>query len=307
MGRYKQPTLARRASEGISIQAKDDAGRPWTATVTATRGEVLAPVWARGHLRDLEDHFATRRGDIADLEKKIVATSLKFGVLCRFTAFVAVDVTEVINDGGHMKRVTQPVDAAAGWDMLHPRQGETMFRAAIGMAAPGRLPSPMASAPAAPPSMESIVSIDASLTTMDFDPIESAARASKSKSSLVFSKRRRLKSADSDESAKKAMLAGPGLSAYRQRAADLLTRLEAATDRVRELGVLSVKLDELLDDLKSIGTPEAERQPLADLLTELRTFLANASPSTAEVKRMGERCREVLTTFAGTRSAKFWA
>jgi len=113
------------------------------------------------------------------------------------------------------------------------------------------------------------------------------------------------------ESQKNAKAATLDLTAYRQRAADLLKRLEAATDRVRELGVLSVKLEELLDDLTSISAPESDRKPLADLLTELRTFLASPSPSATEVAQMGMRCDEVLTAFATgvapRRKAKFWA
>src|SRR5207249_3461659 len=42
----------------------------------------------------------------------------RFGVLCRFTAFVAVDVKEVVNPGGQVHRVIQPVEPAAGWGML---------------------------------------------------------------------------------------------------------------------------------------------------------------------------------------------
>jgi Ca-activated chloride channel family protein len=44
-----------------------------------------------------------------------VATSLRFGVLCRFTAFVAVD-SRVIDAGGELRRVTQPVELPSGWD-----------------------------------------------------------------------------------------------------------------------------------------------------------------------------------------------
>src|SRR5262249_11928974 len=130
MGRYKCVAPARSASDGLCIQAKDDAGRPWTTTVSATRGDVLAPVWARGHVRNLEDRYATDRGDRAQLEKQIVATSLKFGVFCRCTAYVAVDVTEVVNEGGQVKRVTQPVELPAGWEL--PEREEVLICAVGG-------------------------------------------------------------------------------------------------------------------------------------------------------------------------------
>src|SRR6185295_1478381 len=85
----------------------------------------MTAIWARAHLRDLEDTYAT---GAVHLEQDIVATSLRHGVLCRFTAFVAVD-TEVVTGGTPTHRVLQPVEPAAGWDMLagtgfaHPAPG----------------------------------------------------------------------------------------------------------------------------------------------------------------------------------------
>ena len=49
------------------------------------------------------------------MEKRIVKTSLRFGVLCRFTAFVAVD-SRVVAEGGVPHRVMQPVEVPAGWE-----------------------------------------------------------------------------------------------------------------------------------------------------------------------------------------------
>src|SRR5262249_24575229 len=77
-----------------------------------------AAVWARGQVRELEDRYVTHPGEQTKLEKQIVATSLKFGVLCRFTSFVAVYVKEDVNPDGHMHRITQPGEPAAGWAMM---------------------------------------------------------------------------------------------------------------------------------------------------------------------------------------------
>ena len=49
------------------------------------------------------------------LEQTIIATSLRFGVLCRFTAYVAVDRAAVVNEGGEVHQITQPVEMPAGW------------------------------------------------------------------------------------------------------------------------------------------------------------------------------------------------
>jgi Ca-activated chloride channel family protein len=297
MGRYKRTVPARSASDGLCVQAKDDAGRPWTATVPATRGEVLAPVWARGHVRDLEDRYATDRGDRAELEQQIVATSLKFGVLCRFTAYVAVDVTEVVNEGGQVKRVTQPVELPAGWEL--PEREEVLICAVGG----GSLRMSRAMAPP----KASVRSRSASGT---FGKIVDSLFGATDRGNTPGSRpsKKRMKGVPDAET-----LEGPSsldLNAYRVRAADMLKRLEAATDRKRELGVLSVKLEELLDDLTSIGASDSDRKPLADLLAELRTFLARL-PTADEVIEMGQRCHDVLTTFAAGAAprskAKFWA
>jgi hypothetical protein len=90
----------------------------------------------------------------------------------------------------------------------------------------------------------------------------------------------------------------PDLSAYRQRADELRRRLESATDAARELGVLALKLEDLLDDLRSVGASDDDRRPLTDLLAELRTFLAQPAPAAGEVADQAKRAGEALTAFA---------
>lgn len=115
----------------VQVRGSAADGQPWQTSVTAavSADAGLAAYWARGRVRDLEDGFASGHGD-ADTERKIVEISLKFGVLCRFTAFVAID-TRVVNQGGAMKRVTQPVDSPSGWDMLDA-QADGVFPSALG-------------------------------------------------------------------------------------------------------------------------------------------------------------------------------
>jgi Ca-activated chloride channel family protein len=92
----------------------------------ASSGTPATALWARARLRDLEDGYACAapgRADVLEaLERQIVATSLRFGVACRFTAFVAVD-SRVVTDGGTPHRVTQPVEFPAGWEMALPAPG----------------------------------------------------------------------------------------------------------------------------------------------------------------------------------------
>jgi Ca-activated chloride channel family protein len=110
-GRYEGST-----SGTVTISGTGVTGAPFRATVPATSATApaLGAIWARSRLRDLEDRYAVDGGD--QLAKEIVDTSLRFGVLCRFTAYVAID-TRVVNEGGEVHRVTQPVELPSGWEM----------------------------------------------------------------------------------------------------------------------------------------------------------------------------------------------
>ena len=76
--------------------------------------------------------LATTAAELGSLEDQITEVSLRYGVLCRFTAFVAVD-SRVVTDGGVPHRVTQPVELPAGWDPV----GFGLPRAAVASAALG--------------------------------------------------------------------------------------------------------------------------------------------------------------------------
>ena len=88
-GRYRGPPDA----GGATLAATAADGRPWGLTVPArvTVNPALAPAWARGYVRQLEDRSVTRAADRPALRQRAVAASLRFGVLSRFTAFVAVE------------------------------------------------------------------------------------------------------------------------------------------------------------------------------------------------------------------------
>ena len=111
-GRY------RGAPQGaLIVQAREGEGKPWFATVPARRSHnpAIAPLWARGRVRELEDRFTVARAGRDQIEKQILETSLRFGVLCRFTSFVAVDRVKVVNPGGEVRLVTQAIEMPEGW------------------------------------------------------------------------------------------------------------------------------------------------------------------------------------------------
>jgi len=99
----------------ITVQARDANGQYWSATVQPTlcTNAAVGQVWARGHIRELEDRCIVNASH-AELQKRIIDTSLRFGVLCRFTAYVAVDHV-IANRTGEMNRVTQAVEKPDGW------------------------------------------------------------------------------------------------------------------------------------------------------------------------------------------------
>src|SRR5690606_24713127 len=116
----------------------------WTvqAQASTVAGDAVTAVWARAHLRDLEDRFASLPygQDHDGLEQRIVATSLRFGVLCRFTAWVAVD-ERVVTEGGEPHRVVQPVELPSGWEPPEARPATAMmsFAAPAPAAMDGRI------------------------------------------------------------------------------------------------------------------------------------------------------------------------
>jgi Ca-activated chloride channel family protein len=108
-GRYRGPggtarwwCEARRGDDAFTL--------PMTPRVAAE--PALTATWARAHLRDLEDAYAVAPDPAA--AAGIVAGSLRFSTLCRFTAFVAVDEAEVVDPAGRID-VIQPVELPSGW------------------------------------------------------------------------------------------------------------------------------------------------------------------------------------------------
>jgi Ca-activated chloride channel family protein len=146
LGRYHG-----RPAGALTIRAADAAGRPWSESVPAAVREnpAIAAAWARGQVRQLEDKYAAGDGNPAALEKAIVALSLKFQVLCRFTAYVAVDRSQVVNEGGAPHRITQPVEQPEGWAAPQVRSAAGVLYCLAGPPAGmvGCASAPMAAAP----------------------------------------------------------------------------------------------------------------------------------------------------------------
>jgi Ca-activated chloride channel family protein len=72
----------------------------------AVEGQVVYRSWARSRLLDLEDLFLVSKASAQDMVK----LSVNAQVLCRFTAFTAVDKAEKVNTEQRMQQVMQPVE-----------------------------------------------------------------------------------------------------------------------------------------------------------------------------------------------------
>ncbi|MFL5291878.1 MAG: VIT domain-containing protein [Myxococcales bacterium] len=109
----------------VRVKGKWSDGRAFEETVEARRTPLaaVARIWARARVADLEDRF--RMGE-TDLKKEIIALGVRYSLLTRFTAFVAVD-GEVVNRGRAKKQIVQPVAMPAGWaQAARPSQGAVL-------------------------------------------------------------------------------------------------------------------------------------------------------------------------------------
>ncbi len=98
-------------------------GRPWASRVNgvAVGGRALTQLWARAFLADLQrKYLRCPIEEAAWVEQLIVSTSLRFGVLCRFTALVAVSNAPA-RALSAPREVIQSVELPADW--VEPEPG----------------------------------------------------------------------------------------------------------------------------------------------------------------------------------------
>ncbi|MGH3734148.1 MAG: VIT domain-containing protein [Micromonosporaceae bacterium] len=255
-GRY-----AGRPTGAVTVTGARPDGVSWQARAVATSSDnpALGQVWARGRLRDLEDHYVTHTGpDKAReaLERTIVETSLRYGVLCRFTAFVAVD-SRVAHQGGELHRVVQPVEAPAGWQLMAAASPLMAGTGQIGDAA--MLRGRAMAAPAA-------LGVAAGGT----DPRQMVDPAAE------------LRRQATDELRTLTTLADRG-----------------AIERWNALADLASRLTALVRHLRQAGVAESDREALRRLAEELSVCENPPPPEGAMLDRLWRQAVEVLEHIAG--------
>lgn len=79
----------------------------------------IAQLWAKARVVDLEDEYRienTHRKE--QIKREIVSLAVRHSLLTKFTAFLVVDHSRVVNPTGMQVRQVQPAETPASWDAL---------------------------------------------------------------------------------------------------------------------------------------------------------------------------------------------
>jgi Ca-activated chloride channel family protein len=298
LGRYRG-----NPSGAIALQGRDAAGQTWSTEVWGRREDnaALPSVWARGRLRELEDRYVAG-GDTAALEREIVATSLGFGVLCRFTAFVAVDRSASVNPGGVVHTIVQPVEQPAGWGQVYCAsapaahanlaKGGSLARGGFGLmrAAPAGDALDACMALPAPPATPRPAGAEEGPEVAGLFEAEPAGLIHR----LLAPFRRARRKGKAGPTAPATVDRGP----YRQRVLDLVQDFQGtAADATTRLGVLrslAGKLQELFQGLVAAGDRDPAVRRLGEAVLLLEALLAEARPEDAAVHEVWSQTEAAL-------------
>ncbi len=104
----------------VKVKGQFVDGQPFAEEVVARIIDVpaLAQLWAKSYVVDLEDKYRIASAhEQAALHKEIVEVAVAHSLLTKFTAFVVVDHAEIVNAGGANRKIVQPVQMPAKWEM----------------------------------------------------------------------------------------------------------------------------------------------------------------------------------------------
>jgi Ca-activated chloride channel family protein len=139
----------------VKIRGRYTDGSPFEEECEARELELpaLAHLWARTRIADLEDMFRLAPDAQSALKAQIIRISKEHTILTKFTAFVVVDESEIVNRDGETRTVVQPVEMPDRWDMPMgaapaPCKAKSLFSAAPSLMMRSAAPSPRRSAPA---------------------------------------------------------------------------------------------------------------------------------------------------------------
>jgi Ca-activated chloride channel family protein len=306
------------APRGVAVRAHDAVGyRRWDQDLSASSTALadLGAVWARGQIRQLEDRWVLAHGGAKQsLEQQVVSVSLRHRVLSRFTAFVAVDRSQVVNEGGRQHQVTQAVEHPAGWGQAAESQVD-FARSSKCMA-----PPPASCAPADPfgGGADAFACLDASAAPMGapFSQAPMPARDERTARRVSAKRGRRkqpksaarspqgffgrlLQGGRADEG--KAHVPPVAEWPYRQRSKALLEVLRSGVHETRAMRERLLRrvlglLVTLVADVQSVGL---DARVLAELQAALQVGLrADNELGSNELTHLWCRAEEVLRAYA---------
>jgi Ca-activated chloride channel family protein len=102
----------------IRLKGKYADGKDFVTEISAQTTDVkaLPQLWAKSFVVDLEDQYRVAGGKQQEaLKKEIVDVAVAHSLLTKFTAFVVVDHSEVVNKDGTTRKLVQPVQMPAKW------------------------------------------------------------------------------------------------------------------------------------------------------------------------------------------------
>ncbi len=294
--------------KSVTVTGTTADGKAFKETVKPRSIELpaIAHLWARARVTDLEDRFRLETDKQDDIRKEIIALAIEHTLLTRFTSFVVVDESEIVNKGGEGNKVVQPVHMPAQWEMemdeekCSPKDMMAMGSSA-GKGAPGGMPTPCM-APPPPPC----------------PPMSCKPSPSPSKSKKMFSGLFGRKEAAEDISVPEEKPVSASERKAFEKAVEALNdalaaaRSELSAGRIPAVGPVDKARKALLHAIggSTLGTTLAALQRLLRTgLLELVAALASSAPSdTPALASRLDRCASDLKDALKPASSglKFW-
>jgi Ca-activated chloride channel family protein len=110
-----------RSGKGGSIKVSGSlpGGRSFSETLSPdyVDSPALMHLWARARIADLEDFYRINYDKRDSIEQEMISLSTEHHILTRFTSFVVVDESEVVNQEGELRQVVQPVEIPHRWEI----------------------------------------------------------------------------------------------------------------------------------------------------------------------------------------------
>ncbi len=121
-GRATTTFFALRGLGKIRVRGRFTTGGELDIVVNPREVNISAipQLWAKTRITDLEDRYRVELSTQEQLKREIINLSTRFNILTRFTAFVAVDHSEIVNQQGYQRHVVQPVETPASWQEAKP-------------------------------------------------------------------------------------------------------------------------------------------------------------------------------------------